>query len=267
MTFRTRALLCYGARFSLDEDEAANAKGYIYDGKPVFLTRCTAANGATGRQLAFGLAVFIGASWLFGEIAGYALNGNRPPALDVRVAHWFYAHGAPGLTQFMLLVTHLNGALAISAYTVLLAAFLAWQRIWYWLVALLLVVPGGMLINVIMKHAFQRPRPHFEHPLLTLTTYSFPSGHVAAATLWYGLLAALIVVHVRARHWRALAITAAFLLIALVASTRLYLGVHYLSDVLAAFAEGVAWLALCLTALSAWWQRAAGLCSERGGGA
>ena len=106
-----------------------------------------------------------------------------------------------------------------------------------------------MLLNVLMKHAFGRARPMFADPMLTLTTYSFPSGHVAAATLFYGLLAAFMVSRIEAWRWRVLVTVLAFLMVALVALSRVYLGVHYLSDVLAALAEGIAWLAICLTAM------------------
>jgi undecaprenyl-diphosphatase len=67
--------------------------------------------------------------------------------------------------------------------------------------------------------------------------------------MFYGVLAAYVVTHVSKWRWRVLIVLCAFLLVVLVALSRIYLGVHYLSDVLAAFAEGVAWLALCLTAL------------------
>jgi undecaprenyl-diphosphatase len=130
-----------------------------------------------------------------------------------------------------------------------MAVFLICKRAWDWLLALVLVVPGGMLLNVLTKHAFGRARPSFSEPMLTLTTYSFPSGHVAAATLFYGLLAAFVITQIEAWRWRVLVAQLAFLLVALVALSRVYLGVHYLSDVLAAIAESVAWLAFCLTAM------------------
>jgi undecaprenyl-diphosphatase len=86
--------------------------------------------------------------------------------------------------------------------------------------------------------------------LLTLTTYSFPSGHTAAATVFYGLVACYLVRRVPGGPKRAAVIAACCLMVMLVALSRMYLGVHYLSDVLAASAEGVAWLAVCITAVS-----------------
>jgi undecaprenyl-diphosphatase len=95
---------------------------------------------------------------------------------------------------------------------------------------------------------FVRQRPHFVDPLLTLTTYSFPSGHTLMATVFYGTLCVLIASHVRWR-WRALAIAVTSFMILLVGVSRIYLGAHYLSDVLAAIAEGLAWLAFSLIAV------------------
>lgn len=131
------------------------------------------------------------------------------------------------------------------------------------------VVHGrGMLLNALMKLAFHRARPLFDDPLLTLTSYSFPSGHVEASTIFYGLGVVWVFGQTRALHWRVLAVTAAALAIVLVALSRMYLGVHYLSDVSAAFAEGVAWVALCLSALAAFWRKAGpapdALVNERG---
>lgn len=149
----------------------------------------------------------------------------------------------------MLLISNLHGIVGISILAAVMALFLIWKRGWYWLLALVLALPGGMLLNLLTKHAFGRARPSFSDPILALTTYSFPSGHVAASTLFYGVLAAFIVARIDAWRWRVLIVLLAFLLVALVALSRVYLGVHYLSDVLAALVESIAWLALCLTAV------------------
>ena len=118
-----------------------------------------------------------------------------------------------------------------------------------WLLTLLMAVPGGMLLNVLLKSVFQRARPHFDDPLLILDSYSFPSGHTVAATLFYGVLAAYLISLPGMRWGRRLAAAlSAVLMVALVALSRVYLGVHYLSDVLAGAAEGCAWLTVCVTA-------------------
>jgi membrane-associated phospholipid phosphatase len=133
---------------------------------------------------------------------------------------------------------------------------LLWRRQPYWLAAIWLSVFGGMLLNRLLKYAFHRPRPHFTDPILALTSYSFPSGHTMAATVLYGVLAAMLVTKIKRPGFRVLVVLSASLLIALVGFSRMYLGAHYLSDVLGAIAEGLAWLSLCLTAVySVWRQR------------
>jgi undecaprenyl-diphosphatase len=107
----------------------------------------------------------------------------------------------------------------------------------------MLSVFGGMLLNALLKQVFMRPRPRFENPLLIISSYSFPSGHTMMATVFYGALCALFVTKVRDWRARGLAAGLSACLILLVGFSRIYLGVHYLSDVMAAIAEGLAWLA------------------------
>jgi len=205
--------------------------------------------GRFGLHLVLGALVLIGAAWLFGGIAEDVVNGDPLTVVDANIATWFHAHAVPTVTPSMLLITDLHGPWGITILTLIMSLFLIWNRAWDWLLALVLVVPGGILLNVLMKHAFGRARPMFAEPMLTLTTYSFPSGHVAAATLFYGLLAAFMITRMEAWRWRLLVALVALLIVVLVGLSRIYLGVHYLSDVLAALAEGIAWLAICLTAM------------------
>lgn len=207
-----------------------------------------------GLKLTVGAVVLIGASWLFGGIAEDVVSGDPLTVVDVQVAQWFHAHTTGWLTQAMATVTHAHDTLPVTVAVLLLMAYLAWRRNWYWLLCVGTTVPFGMLLNVAMKYSFHRARPSFDDPLLILTTYSFPSGHTAAATLLYGVLAAMLVTKTSFWRRRVMIVLAAFAMVALVALTRVYLGVHYLSDVLAAMAEGVAWLALCLTGVHTLWQ-------------
>jgi membrane protein DedA with SNARE-associated domain/membrane-associated phospholipid phosphatase len=211
--------------------------------------------GSFGLNLTLGALILIGAGWLFGGVAEDVVSGDPLTVVDAHVAAWFHAHAVPMLTHSMLLITHLHGIWGIIILSLMLASFLTWKREWDWLLALVLVEPGGILLNVLTKYAFGRARPSFDEPILTLTTYSFPSGHVAGSTLFYGLLAAFIVTRVEAWRWRVLVALLAFLIVAMVALSRVYLGVHYLSDVLAALAESIAWLTLCLTAIHTWRSR------------
>jgi membrane protein DedA with SNARE-associated domain/membrane-associated phospholipid phosphatase len=206
-----------------------------------------------GLQLTLGAIALMGASWLFGGIAEDVVSGDPLTVIDQQVAQWFHAHATAPMTQVMLALTNSLGPLPVMLAAVLIAVWLAWKRDWYWLLCVSFTVPFGMLLNVFMKYAFHRARPSFDDPLLVLTSYSFPSGHVAGATLLYGVIAAMVIAKTAAWRWRVMTVLLAIMMVALVALTRVYLGVHYLSDVLGAFAEGIAWLTLCLTGLHTYW--------------
>ncbi len=203
------------------------------------------------RALGLGLSVllFIGASGLFAGIAEDVLNGDPLVALDLQITQWFHAHATAGLTRWMLAVTRVHATLGMTVLGAAFGAFLAWQRQRRWLLCLAVVLPGGMLVNLLLKQIFQRQRPSFDDPLLSLATYSFPSGHVTAATLFYGVLAAFLASRLprSGRRWAVWA--GATCAVALVGLTRVYLGAHYFSDVVAAAAWSTAWLVLWLTLL------------------
>jgi membrane-associated phospholipid phosphatase len=208
-----------------------------------------------GLHLALGALMLLAAAWTFGAIAEDVVTGDRITLVDARIAQWLHEHASAGLTRWMLLATDLHSTIAVSCYSAVAATFFVRGREWRRLVTLAVCLAGGLALNVAMKLAFHRARPTFDQPLLTLSSYSFPSGHVVGSTIMYGLAVAWVFTRTPRFAWRALAIGAAAVAIALVAFTRLYLGVHYLSDVGAAFLEGVAWLTLCLSALSEYWRR------------
>jgi membrane-associated phospholipid phosphatase len=206
--------------------------------------------GEFGLHLTLGVVLMLAAAWVFAGIAEDVVEGDRITLLDTWLAHWFHDHATAGMTRLMLFISHAQGVAGTIAVTLLLGWWFHRQRERDWLLALAVTVPGGMLLNTVLKFVFHRARPHFDHPLLELSTYSFPSGHAVHATLVYGLLACYLMRRVHSRPGRIAIVVAACLLVALVALSRMYLGVHYLSDVLAAIAEGCAWLAVCLTAVS-----------------
>lgn len=152
----------------------------------------------------------------------------------------------------MFWVSNAQGIAGISALSLLMGAFLARKREWNWLLVLILSVAGGMLLNVLLKETIRRPRPVFDIPLLTLETWSFPSGHTAGATAFYGVVAAYLTSKTTSRWRRTLVIASAITLLVLVAFSRMVLGAHYLSDVMAAVVASTGWLALCFAAVGIW---------------
>ena len=206
---------------------------------------------SSGLYLTLLLVALLGAACIFGAIAEDLATNDPLTTADVHFSAWLHAHPVDSITRALLLITHLHSALGVTVMTLAVSAYLWVRRLRMRVLKLTLAVFGGMLLNVLLKHLFVRPRPHFNNPLLTLTSYSFPSGHTLMATVFYGALCMLIVARVRKWRWRGLAIASAAGLILLVGFSRIYLGVHYLSDVLAAIAEGLAWLAFCLVLVEA----------------
>lgn len=215
-----------------------------------FLQARLTPGGYLGLHVTVGALVLIAAAWVFGGIAQDVVSGDPLTIIDRRVEIWLNHRTTPALTSAMFAISTLGSMAFVGGVAIVVALVLAWQRNWYKLLALLLSVPLGAMLNVLLKHIFHRHRPELERPLVHLTTYSFPSGHADASTLIYGLLAIFLVQYLQSWRWRTLVVLAAILLVLAIGFSRLYLGAHYLSDVLAAYAEGVAWLAICLTAVA-----------------
>jgi undecaprenyl-diphosphatase len=110
-----------------------------------------------------------------------------------------------------------------------------------------LAAGGGALLNIALKHMFHRQRPVLENPLVTLSSYGFPSGHTMGATIFYGVLALIVTYWMRSWSRRVLTGCLAAFVIGLIGTSRIYLGAHYFTDVIGAVAVGLAWLAFCWT--------------------
>ena len=199
-----------------------------------------------GWNVVLGLVVFALMTFVLAEISERIDHGSLSDA-DVQLSHWLHAHATAPLTRAMLVLTTLGATWFVVSVALPFLIFLISRRRFYWIAITISSVFGGMLLNRSLKYVFHRPRPRFDDPILSLTSYSFPSGHTMAATVLYGVLAAYLLSKTSRRSSRALIIFVAGLLIGLVAFSRIYLGAHYLSDVLGAMAEGLAWLSLCVT--------------------
>jgi membrane-associated phospholipid phosphatase len=197
-------------------------------------------------------AVLVGSVFAFAQVTEDYLTRDPLVDWDVRFASWLHAHSTGWLvTVFKVVTLAGNSVVLVVVVGALAVAFFRRKRLND--AAVLIAALGGAgVINALLKLVFHRPRP--ELAFVHLETYSFPSGHAAVATATFTTLA--FVVGRRSGRRRTIAVAAAAItLIVLVGFSRLYLGVHYLSDVMAGWSFGLAWASLCLIAYTLYGER------------
>jgi undecaprenyl-diphosphatase len=168
---------------------------------------------------------------------------------DQELAADLHDQATPALTTAFKTVTVFGNAGVLVPATVLGVVLLAWRRRIYDATLLGLAVIGAELLTLALKLGFERERPFFPDPLATASGFSFPSGHATASLAFYGALAVLGVRRFGSLAARATILGGAVLFVLAIGFSRMYLGVHFLSDVLAGFSVGLAWLTLCVLAL------------------
>ena len=181
------------------------------------------------------------------SIAAFAM-ANPFWSADHGIATWFHERLTPAFVSVLHAFTEFGSGEWIGIIMFLLVLFFAWKRWWPSLVTLIVAVPGGMLMNEWLKMVVQRHRPFVDGPFVDWSGYSFASGHTIGATLLYGQLLLFVLPALKGRHWRLLFVLSAASLVLLVAFSRIALGAHFLTDVLAAIFFGAVWLTFCLIA-------------------
>ena len=199
-----------------------------------------------GPTLVIGLVVLAAGGWAFGALAEEVAEGDT--GLDNRIADELHEHATRPLTEFFEAVTTLGNGIVLAGVAAIAAYLLARRRYYAEAVLMVLAYVGAQVLSYSLKLAFRRDRPFFTDPLATVSTYSFPSGHATVSIAVYGALS-LVLVRRLTGPARLVCLAAAVLLVSLIGFSRLYLGVHFLSDVLAGFSVGLAWLALCVVVL------------------
>jgi undecaprenyl-diphosphatase len=205
---------------------------------------------------ALGLVLIIGfvavgiTGWLFTELAETVQSGATL-ALDDSVLRWMAAHQSTLATTAALETTALGTGTVVIMMTVVAGMFLALtgQR----KPALLLVAAtmGGLALNLLLKTHYHRPRPHIFPWATNAVSSSFPSGHAMNAVIVYGTIAYLAARLSRRRSIRAITQLLAVIVVIAICASRVYLGVHYPSDVLGGSIVGAAWAVFCMAALEA----------------
>jgi membrane-associated phospholipid phosphatase len=188
-----------------------------------------------------------GCLWLFGGLAEDLLTNDPLVRFDRAVATYLHSLATPPLTTFFLVITAFGSIEAIALLGLLVAADLAWRRRWVSLVTWIVAAGGSAVLSQLLKGLFARPRPFFEHPLLIEKSYSFPSGHAMESLVVYGMLAYFVVLALESWRARTAVVFGTALLVLLIGLSRMYLGVHYFSDVVAGYAAGGVWLSALIT--------------------
>jgi undecaprenyl-diphosphatase len=186
----------------------------------------------------------------FGVIV-FNLQTNGPLVqLDLRLANDMHAmalHSPPLIRSVMIFGFYL-GEHIIVAIGAFLALYFLYKRFWPELCMVVIAWAGEGGMWLVLSTYFNRPRPMFDVPVWhQMTAPSFPSGHSISAVMCYGFLAYLVAPRMTSRFWKAVIIVAAVLVILFVGYSRLFVGDHYLSDVLAGYALDIAWSGLVYT--------------------
>jgi membrane-associated phospholipid phosphatase len=200
-----------------------------------------------GLELVGGLLLLTAGAWLFGALAEEVAEGDTH--VDTRLAAWLHAHASGGWTEFFEAITFLGNVPVLAVVTFVGAFVLSRKRRTADLQLLLLAAIGAEVLTVGLKLGFERERPFFADPLATESTYSFPSGHASVSLAVYGTLGFIAARHLSNRRAQIASLIGAAVLVLLIGFSRLYLGVHFLTDVIAGFSIGIAWVALCMVLL------------------
>jgi membrane-associated phospholipid phosphatase len=192
-------------------------------------------------SLVLGLGTAIGALIFFGWLADEALEGDAR-AFDDATRAAVHQLASPLVTAIMRGLSFVGSTIALSVGTIFVVwrfAMRKWKRE---AILFALTMIGAGLLNITLKLAFKRPRPVPFFNLSPPESYSFPSGHSLTSAVFFGALAAILTARIKSRRVQAaiwIVSTAMFLLIGV---SRIYLGVHYTTDVIAGFAAALIWI-------------------------
>jgi membrane protein DedA with SNARE-associated domain/membrane-associated phospholipid phosphatase len=224
-----------------------------------FVAARFAAGEYLGLHLTVGLLVSLAALCLLGGVTEGVVHHDPLTQFDVTLADRLHAHATTTGSQIFTAITLIGSPGAMAVLAVSVGIVLIVRRRWWLLGGWVAAFLGGSVIDQALKMIIHRPRPRFAasrlHPMQLLlhtshgVSYSFPSGHALGSLIGYGMLAYLLVLWLPGRHVHVSIVTMAALLVLAVGFSRLYLGVHYFSDVVAGYAAGVVWLSACISGL------------------
>jgi undecaprenyl-diphosphatase len=167
--------------------------------------------------------------------------------LDGPFRDWVIAHRGGALTDVMVSASRFGSTPSLVVMAMLAAAWLVWRGRRGESALLVAGVAGGLALAPLLKVLVERPRPGLRQHVVEVNSWSYPSGHSLNSTVVLGLLTVLAMGERPGRLWRVLLAALGAFLVLVVGFSRVYLGVHWPSDVLAGWLIGILWLAICFT--------------------
>ena len=196
---------------------------------------------ALGTLLFTGMTLAIGALFFFGWLAGEMLNGDTR-RFDESVRNYIHEFAFPALTSLMQLSSFLGSTAFLTVFGVIIVAALYLRTHRRGAILFTITTVGATVLLVTLKLAFRRPRPEPFFDTILPASHSFPSGHSLAAFCFYGALAEILSERADRLWVRIIVWIAAAIMILMIGISRIYLGVHHPSDVVAGYAVGLIWV-------------------------
>ena len=212
--------------------------------------------GLLALRLGLGFGAIVLGAWVFSEIAEALHAQAALGAADQALADAIRMHTPMAALQTFAALTRLADTATLATLGVAVTLALLWQRQRGLALGWVAAIGGNALLNVALKQVFARVRPVHDDGLVFAQGFSFPSGHSSGAVVACGMLA-FLALHWLPRRWHLAAILVAVALAFSIGASRMFLRVHFASDVLAGFASGSAWLAVCIASieLTRWYRR------------
>jgi membrane-associated phospholipid phosphatase len=203
-----------------------------------------------GLHLTVGFVFVLAGLVAFAAITTNVVEQTAITQTDMTVYEWLHAHATlPGYGGWSV-ISSLGSGLALAILGAGVALLLVLRRRWVVLGGWAAAILGSALLDGAFKVAIRRPRPAAALDFLSHASWSFPSGHSMSSLVTYGMLAYLFTLTIKGRKPLQIGVMlAALLLILAIGFSRMYLGVHYFSDVLGGFAGGALWLSACVSSL------------------
>ena len=203
-------------------------------------------------RLALGFLFVVGAAAVFAELAevlGDSADARRAGELDQVFSNAVRRGIGPATFQFFSNITHLADTATLTVLAAAGALTLMWARRRWLALAFAVAIGGNALLNITLKGIFERARPLHDQAEEIVRGFSFPSGHSSGAVVAYGMLAYVLIRCLsltRATRFGLPIVLAATALAFTIGCSRVFIQAHFATDVLAGFASGSSWLAVCV---------------------